>query len=376
MKKSLEEKEEINLPKPVDESKTSLVKADYQQTKLLKKGIHLMADERLEEAVKVFDQIIRIEPTNTEALLKMGYSKFHLDDYAGALQAYDKVLDIDVANSEAWNLKSLVHYQQKQYAKALDCAEKSIESDPTFGMAWYNKACYLSMLNEVPDSIESLKRSIEIDVKNAKRAVRDKDFVNIKIEESFRRIIELVVFESIRQGYHTIGAIVWTTFISKAEVEDSLRKLLEKGLIVKNEKRQGLNKIDTYDIEPEMASKIGVEKKSLIGTTKKLPGAVKSLKDVSEAIQTTKIAIEEENIEKIINNFDAFIDPAKLGAAMIEQFLEEHREIRLYKVRLEDKGLEYLKENKEKILGLFDSIEAIVTKKLRGQAYYSADKSQ
>ena len=228
MKKNLEEKEEKNLPKPVDESNTSLVKADYQQTKLFKKGVHLMADERLEDAVRVFDQIVRIDPKNTDALLKMGYSKFHLDDYAGALQAYDKVLDIDVANSEAWNLKSLVHYQQKNYAKALDCAEKSIESDPTFGMAWYNKACYLSMLNEVPDSIESLKRSIEIDVKNAKRAVRDKDFANIKIEESFRRIVELVVFESIRQGYHTIGAIVWTTFISKAEVEDSLKKLLEK----------------------------------------------------------------------------------------------------------------------------------------------------
>ena len=134
MKKSLEGKEDKNLPKPVDETSTSLVNAEYQQTKLLKKGIHLMADERLEDAVKVFDQIIRIDPKNTEALLKMGYSKFHLEDYAGALQAYDKVLDLDVANSEAWNLKSLVHYQQKQYPKALDCVEKSIESDPTFGI--------------------------------------------------------------------------------------------------------------------------------------------------------------------------------------------------------------------------------------------------
>jgi len=361
-----ENSQKKDLPKPVD-GKTDLVKADYQQEKLLKKGIHLMADERLEDAVKVFDQIVRIDPTNTEALLKMGYSKFHLDDYAGALQAYDKVLDMDVANSEAWNLKSLVHYQQKNFAKALDCVEKSIESDPTFGMAWYNKACYLSMLNEVPESIESLKRSIEIDVKNAKRAVRDKDFSNIKIEESFRRIVELVVFESIRQGYHTVGAIVGTTFVSKAEVEDSLKKLLEKGLIIKNEKRQGLNKIDTYDIESELAAKVGVEKKSLIGTTKKLPGVIKSLKEMSESIQSTKIAIEEENIEKIIKNFDSFIDSDKLGSVMIEQFLEEHREIRLYKVRLEEKGTEYLNENKAKILELFDNLEAVVTKKIRGK---------
>ena len=76
MKKNLEDAEEKNLPKPVDDKETSLVKADYQQTKLFKKGIHLMADERLEDAVKVFDQIIRIEPNNTDALLKLGYSKF------------------------------------------------------------------------------------------------------------------------------------------------------------------------------------------------------------------------------------------------------------------------------------------------------------
>jgi hypothetical protein len=52
---------------------------------------------------------------------------------------------------------------------------------------------------------------------------------------------------------------------------------------------------------------------------------------------------------------------------MIEQFLEEHREIRLYKVRLEEKGTEYLNENKAKILELFDNLEAVVTKKIRGK---------
>jgi hypothetical protein len=143
---------------------------------------------------------------------------------------------------------------------------------------------------------------------------------------------------------------------------------MEKGLIVRNEKRQGLNKIDTYDIVPELANKVGVEKRSLLGTTKKLPSSIKSLKEISEAIQAAKIAMEEEKIEKIVKSFEPFIDADKLGGMMIEEFLEDHREIRLYKVRLEDKGVEYLKENKNKILNLFDNLEATITKKLRGQA--------
>lgn len=362
LKKDLPKKD---LPEKIDDKETGLVKADLQRTKLIKKGIHLMADQKLEDAVRVFDHALRLDPNDVEALLKLGYSKFHLDDYAGALQAYDKVLDIDVANAEAWNLKSLVHYKQKLYPKALDCAEKAIDSDPMFGMAWYNKACYLSMLNEVPASLEALRRSIEIDVKNAKRAVKDRDFINVRIEEGFRRIVEVVVLESIRQGYHTIGAIVWTTFISKAETEDALQKLMKKGLIVRNEKRQGLNKIDTYDIEPELANKVGVERRNLLGIPKKLPGAIKNLKEISESIQATKIAIDEEDADKILKSLDEFINPNKLGGIMIEQFLEDHRELRLLKVRVDDNGIEYIKENKGKILEMLDGLEATITKKIR-----------
>ena len=111
---------------------------------------------------------------------------FIIDEHNEALRVYDKILDIDVTNPEAWNLKGLVHYEQKNYSKALDSVEKAIESDPTYGMAWYNKSCFLSLLNQVPESLEALKRSIEIDVKNARKSIRDKDFANVRIEEGFQ----------------------------------------------------------------------------------------------------------------------------------------------------------------------------------------------
>ena len=124
-------------------------------------------------------------------------------------------------------------------------------------MAWYNKACYLSMLNQVPDSLEALKRSIEIDVKNARKAVKDKDFVNVRSEEGFKRIIEVVLIESLRQGYHTIGSIVWTTFLGKEDTIKGLDELILKGIVVKNEKRQGLNQIiPIYDLVPDVCNTI------------------------------------------------------------------------------------------------------------------------
>ena len=149
----MEKKEDTSLKK---KEETSLTNADYQRNRLYKKGINLMADEKLEEASRSFEMILRTDPNDIEAMLKLGYSRFHLDDHSEAMRVYDKILDIDITNSEAWNLKSLVFYEKKNYAKALDSVEKAIDSDHTYDMAWYNKACYLSLLNQIPDALESL----------------------------------------------------------------------------------------------------------------------------------------------------------------------------------------------------------------------------
>ena len=347
---------------------TSLVDPSYNIKKLFKKGVNLMADEKLDDAIEIFEQALRIEPDNIEVLMKLGYARFHLEDHNDALKVYDKILEIDVTNPEAWNLKGLVHYEQKKYAQALDAVNKAIESDKTFGMAWYNKACFLSLLNQVPESLQALKHAIEIDVKNARKSIRDKDFVNVRIEEGFKRIEEVVVLESVRQGYHTIGAIVWTTFLDKIDAETALRKLLEKGLIVQNEKRDGLSKIPIYDLSDNFAEKVGKEKIGLFGITKrKLPKPVKNLKVMSQAIQSAKEAIEEANVEKAIQVFDQFIDPTKSGEQMIENFFEQHREIRLWKIRLTDRGEDYMIENKDKMLEVLENVEVTITKKLRDE---------
>ena len=345
---------------------TSLIDADFNRNKLISKGINRMADLKLEDASHIFQLVLRINPNDVDALLKLGYCRFHLEDYTESMRAYDKVLDIDVTNADAWNFKSLVYYERKVYGKALDCADKAIDSDPTFGMAWYNRACYLSMLNQIPESLDALVRSIEIDVKNAKRAVKDKDFMNVRLEEGFKRIVEVVVIESLRQGYHTIGAIVWTTFLDKEDVIKCLTRLMKKGLVVKHEKRQVWSTIDTYDLIPEMANKIGTIKRGMLGIpSKSISKPIKNLKNLAEAIQLIRTSIDEEEVEKTIEYCNLFIDTEKCGQEMIDDFLEEHREVRLIKIRLKDKGVDFMQDNKKKMLAMFENMEISVTKKLR-----------
>ena len=375
MKKLFGDKKEVteikkSEPKaPEVSTNTKLTDPNYNRNKHFKKGVSLMADERMEEAARAFEDALRVDPTHVPSLLKLGYTRFHMNDLSSAMEAYNKVHEIDVTNAEAWNLKGLIYYRQKNYDKELDCVEKAIDSNSTDGMSWYNKACYHSLLNHIPEAIEALKRSIEVDVKNAKKAVKDKDFENIRTDEGYRRIIEVVVLESVRQGYHKVGQIVWTTMVGKLEVEDAARKLVEKGLLIKTEKNLGLQKVEEYEIVPELAEKIGVEKKSFFGTAKKpQPLVIQNLKEINEAVQSAKTAIEKGDVAEIISKLDVFIEPAKKGGQMIEYFFEEHRDIRLYKVRLTDKGSEYLQANKHKMIDLFDNIEMMITKKLRNEA--------
>ena len=64
--------------KDLVKSETSLVDPDYNRKKLFSKGINLMADEKLEDASRVFELILRSNPDDVYALLKLGYCRFSL----------------------------------------------------------------------------------------------------------------------------------------------------------------------------------------------------------------------------------------------------------------------------------------------------------
>ena len=48
---------------------TSLTDVDYQRNRLFKKGIIYMADEKLEEASRSFEMILRTDPDDVDAML-------------------------------------------------------------------------------------------------------------------------------------------------------------------------------------------------------------------------------------------------------------------------------------------------------------------
>jgi len=337
--------------------------AEFQKRDLYQKGVNQMASEKLEDAIRSFELALRIDPKYVDAWIKKGYAHFHLGQYTVAIHSYDKALDIDLNDGEAWNMKGLAYYKMNNYEKAVEACEKAIDINPNDGMSWYNKACYLTVVGRVDEGMEALKRSIEIDISYAKRAVRDRDFENAKAEEGFRRIIEVVVLETIRQAYNHPGKIVWVTGMDRVEVEDALSRLSMKGLIVRREKKEihgfFTSKEEYYELVKEIADKVGVAKRvGLLGHSKEVSAPVQQLRDIVEVIGKAKESVEKGDVNTTVECFDQLINPTKHGTAMMEQFFDEHRDLRLFQIRLKDRGPEYLNSHKPDLIKLLTDIDA------------------
>ena len=95
------------------------------------------------------------------------------------------------------------------------------------------------------------------------------------------RIIEVVVLESLRQGYDYSGKIVWVTGMSKDDVEDALLRLDMKGLVIRREKRGLIGKDEYYELAKGLSEKIGEVKRSgLLNSKKEYSAPLQEIKDI------------------------------------------------------------------------------------------------
>ena len=363
-RKLLSEKKDDNSSRTASGYK--ITQDDIKKVNLYNKGLNKMSEEKFEDAIRCFDLSLRIDPFFVDALIKKGYSHFHLKQYSLAITIFDQVLDRDINNPEVWNLKGLVYYKSKNYEKAIECCEKAIDFNPNNSMAWYNFACYLTLDGRATQGMEALKKSIELDIANAKKAVKDRDFINARMEEDYKRIIEVVILESIRQGNDHLGKIVWITGLDREEIQDATTRLANKGLLIKNVKTTFTGKDEQYELTKELISKIGVEKRNShtkpLESKKEIFFSTQQLKDISAILYDSSESSERGDLKSLLQNIDKLLNPILHGTLILDNFFEEHRELRLFNSRLRERGQEYLNLNKEEISKFMLDMD----KKIRG----------
>ncbi len=343
-----------------DNSKPEVAKGtdhlDFQVRDLYKKGVNYMSNDKLSDAIRSFELALRLDPNYVEAWIKKGYAHFHLRDFSFAISSYDMALNIDPDNHEAWNLKGLAYYKMNNYTKAIECCTKALDSNPSDGLVWYNYACYLTLDGKIDNGMEALKRAIEIDISHAKKAVRDSDFENARAEEGFMRIIEVVVLESLRQGYDYAGKIVWATGMDSQDVQEAIMRLSMKGLVTIKQKKSITGKEEYYELSRDISDKLGEVKRSGFLKPKEYSAPIQEIKDIIEILDKSTESVKNGDLNQTIDSLEQLTNPSKHGNTMIEQFFDQHRDLRLYQARLNDKGQDYLDSHKSELTTLLEDI--------------------
>src|ERR687897_530929 len=145
--------------------------------------------------------------------------------------------------------------------------------------------------------------------------------------------------------------------MDRAGVDVALLRIAMKGIVIKEESGTCTGKEQYYELPSEIADKVGATKKSGRFGTKQVSAPVQQIKDIKEVLAQAKDSIEKGDLAGTLEHFDELVSPIKPGNAMIEQFFDEHRDLRLYKIRLQDRGQEYLNAHKSDLIDLITKID-------------------
>jgi tetratricopeptide (TPR) repeat protein len=83
-------------------------------------------------AIDAFLQIIRKDPANTEALIKLSKVYFYKKDYQNSMLQLTRVQDIDQNNFEAWFIRGLNFKEMGDTGRAITAFQKSVQAKTDF----------------------------------------------------------------------------------------------------------------------------------------------------------------------------------------------------------------------------------------------------
>ncbi|MGI0036333.1 MAG: hypothetical protein ACRD98_10740, partial [Nitrososphaera sp.] len=104
------------------------------------------------------------------------------------------------------------------------------------------------------------------------------------------------------------------------------------------------------------SDKVGTIKRTGL-FSKEFSAPVQQLKDIREVLGKARESVERGDLAGTLDFIDQLVSPAKHGRAMMEQFFDDHRDLRLYKIRLQDKGQEYLNSHQSDLVDLLSMID-------------------
>lgn len=126
-------------------------------------GCALSALNRYEDAIKVYDKVLEMAPSNDLAWYGKGSSLELLKDYKKAIICFDEVIKLRPTDADAWNYKAWIYANLDRDEEAMNTVEKSLELDPRNASSFDTKGFILYKSGQYQEALECYNRSTDID---------------------------------------------------------------------------------------------------------------------------------------------------------------------------------------------------------------------
>jgi tetratricopeptide (TPR) repeat protein len=156
------------------------------------KGLALFNLGRYDDALSCLNEALRLNPEYQAGLLAKGQVLFSLGHYEEALTCLDAVLDKEWTNIDALISKGLALSKLSRHEEAIKCWDSIVQINRNNATGWYNKACFEARMGYTDAALESLYKAIQIDKNMALEAKREEDFGNLRNDERFIALANLV----------------------------------------------------------------------------------------------------------------------------------------------------------------------------------------
>jgi len=132
----------------------------------IQEGNLLMNNSKFEEAIRLYDQVLMIDPGSVKALNGKGLAFNKLERYEDAIIWFDNALKIEPNSAQILNNKGVSLTNLNKYDEAIKWFDKAIKIDPNFVDALYNKGGALAELGKYDEAAKWTNKALEIDKTN------------------------------------------------------------------------------------------------------------------------------------------------------------------------------------------------------------------
>ncbi|MFC2142363.1 tetratricopeptide repeat protein [Acidobacteriota bacterium] len=127
------------------------------------RGLKLMQEGRIEEAIEHYDQIIALSPEQPVLYYSRGLARQKIEDLEGALEDYTTAIRLNDEYVSAHSNRGLVRYWMADYEGALEDYSRVIELDPGNAAAFDMRGRIMTDMGDYEDALREFTSALQAD---------------------------------------------------------------------------------------------------------------------------------------------------------------------------------------------------------------------